>query len=132
MRLCKEYGIINDTIEASEAKLLHSKTAAAIAKDLFGVSDAVHDAILWHTTGRMDMTLLEKVIYLADYIEPTRHFDGVERLRQLAYTDLNLALELGFQMSIEDMQERGIIPHERTMQAWQWLVTTMRSEKEER
>ena len=79
--LCGKYGIINDNLELGSPKLLHAKTGAALARDLFGVSDRVYNAIRWHTTGKPDMTLLEKIIYLADYIEPTRDFPGVEKLR---------------------------------------------------
>ena len=53
------------------------------------------------------MTLLEKIIYLADYMEPTRDFDGVEQLRDLAKTDLDAALLRGFEMSLELLQQRG-------------------------
>ena len=59
-------------------KLLHSKTGAAIARDVFGVDEEIYLAINWHTTGRAGMSLLEKIIYMADYIEPTRDFEGVE------------------------------------------------------
>lgn len=63
-------------LEQHALKLLHAKTGAAVARDIFGVKDAVYEAIRWHTTGKPDMTLLEKVIYLADYIEPNRDFPG--------------------------------------------------------
>jgi nicotinate-nucleotide adenylyltransferase len=121
LQLCRKYDIMTDTVERSEVKLLHSKTGAAVARDLFGVSDAVHDAIYWHTTGCEDMTLLEKIIYIADYIEPTRNFDGVDELRKLTYEDLDKAIIKGLRMSIEDMRSRGIIPHQRTEAAITWL-----------
>ncbi len=117
LRLCEKYGILLDDMEREEGKLLHSKTGAGIAKYEFGCDDEVYGAIFWHTTGKEDMALLEKVIYMADYIEPNRDFDGVEELRRLAYVDLDRALELGFSMSIEDMRSRGIVPHARTLGA---------------
>ncbi len=119
--LCEKYGIMTDAIERAEGKLLHSKTGAAVARELFGVSDAVFSAITWHTTGRADMTLLEKVIYMADYIEPTRDFEGVDALRAVSYQDLDRALQLGLEMSIDDMKARGIVPHPRTMEALTFL-----------
>ncbi len=122
LRLCEKYGIILDEMERSEGKLLHAKTGAGIAKYEFGCDDEVYGAIYWHTTGHEDMTLLEKVIYMADYIEPNRDFPGVEELRRLAYTDLDGALELGFKMSIEDMRSRGIVPHERTLGALAYIT----------
>ena len=53
------------------------------------------------------MTTLEKIIYLADYIEPTRDFDGVAELRELAEKDLNAAVLRGLEMTICDLKERG-------------------------
>ena len=103
------------------ARLLHSKTGAGIAKYEFGCDDEVAGAIFWHTTGKEDMSLLEKVIYMADYIEPNRDFDGVEALRAAAYEDLDRALEMGFRMSIEDMESRDIVPHARTLGALAWI-----------
>ena len=78
LALCAQYGIELDELEQKALKLLHSKTGAAIARDVFGVDDEVYDAIWYHTTGKPDMTLLEKIIYLADYIEPSRDFPGVD------------------------------------------------------
>ncbi|MBQ6539659.1 MAG: nicotinate (nicotinamide) nucleotide adenylyltransferase [Oscillospiraceae bacterium] len=121
LNLCSEYGIIIDEIERSELKLLHSKTGAYVAKDRFNVCGEVFNAILWHTTGREDMSLLDKVIYLADYIEPTRDFEGVKSLRAKCYEDLDGALCLGLEMSIADMEQYGVRPHERTANALNWL-----------
>ena len=122
LQLCRKYDIMTDTIEAEEVKLLHAKTGAAVAREVFGMSQSVHDAIQWHTTGRADMTLLEKIIYIADYIEPTREFEGVDTLRSLAYSDIDQAIIRGLRMSIEDMKTRGIVPHPRTEEALIWLI----------
>ncbi|MDR0838255.1 MAG: nicotinate (nicotinamide) nucleotide adenylyltransferase [Oscillospiraceae bacterium] len=121
LALCERYGIEIDDIERASPKLLHSKTAAALAFDRFNVSGDVKSAILWHTTGHADMTLLEKIIYTADYIEPNRDFDGVEELRRLAYRDIDAALIAGMDMSIADMTSRGISPHPVTLAATGFL-----------
>lgn len=118
--LCEKYGIIPDELEMVSGKLLHAKTGAAIAEHVFGADEAVCSAIRWHTTGRPDMSLLEKVIYMADYIEPNRDFEGVEPLRKLAYEDLDAAMLLGFEMSLEDILSRNEPPHENTVAAMQW------------
>lgn len=118
--LCEKYGIILDSVERNSPKLLHAKTGAALARDRFGIGDDVYEAIYWHTTGKPDMTLLEKIIYLADYIEPTRNFDGVEELRALAYVDLDLAMARGLEMSIEDIRARNIEPHRDSIEACLW------------
>lgn len=119
--LCKKYGIIVDTAEAQSEKLLHAKTGAALARARFGVSDAVYSAIQWHTTGRAEMSLLEKIIYMADYIEPNRDFDGLAKLRELAYSDLDEAMILGLEMSLEDLRSYGISPHVHSYEALESL-----------
>jgi nicotinate-nucleotide adenylyltransferase len=67
------------------------------------------------------MTLLEKIIYLADYIEPTRDFPGVEALRSLAYEDLDRAMLLGLQMSVEEIRRGGTEPYRDTLEACAWF-----------
>lgn len=121
LNLCEEYGIVTDNDERREHKLLHAKTGAELARRMFGADDRVCSAIFWHTTGRPDMSLLEKIIYIADYIEPTRAFEGVERLRELAYSDLDGALILGLEMSINDLESRGIAPHRYSAEALRQL-----------
>ena len=120
LNLCEKYAIICDSAERRTPKLLHAKTGAAVARDLFGVPDEIYDAIRWHTTGKPDMTLLEKIIYLADYIEPTRDFPGVGKLRELAYEDLDRALLLGLQMTVEEVRSHGEEPYIDTLTACEW------------
>lgn len=118
--LCDKYGIINDTVEEHNVKLLHAKTGAAMAKELFNISNEVYEAIRWHTTGKTDMTLLEKIIYMADYIEPNRDFEGVEKLRELAYENLDAAMALGLKMSLEDIRSYGQEPYIASIEAYEW------------
>ena len=120
--LCAKYGVALDELEQKAVKLLHSKTGACIAKYVFGEPEEVCQAIFWHTTAKEDMTLLEKIIYMADYIEPNRDFAGVERLRALSYTDLDKALLLGVETTIQEMEERGLPIHKRTLMARDWLL----------
>ena len=121
LALCEEHGVALDDMERGAVKLLHAKTGAALARDVFGERSEVCRAIFWHTTGKADMTLLEKILYIADYMEPTRDFDGVERLRELAYTDLDAAVLLGAEMSVEDMTRRGYAIHPNTLAARDFL-----------
>ena len=106
-----------DGMERQELKLLHAKTGAGIAETVFGTDAEITNAIRWHTTGRAHMTLLEKVIYLADYIEPTRSFPGVEALRKACYEDLDAGLLLGLEMTIQEMEARGAPIHPKTLEA---------------
>ena len=122
--ICDRYGIELDDMERNAVKLLHSKTGAALAKHVFDEPEEVCQAICWHTTGKPDMTLLEKILYIADYMEPTRDFDGVERLRDLAYADLDAAVLLGAEMTVEEMRGYGSPVHPNTLAARDFLKGT--------
>ena len=127
LRLCTKYGIITDEIERRETQLLHAKTGAAMAKELFGVDNGIYDAIFWHTTGRPGMSRLEKILYLADAMEPNRSYEGVEELRALSFENLDDAMRLGLQMSCDVIKSRGQQVYGVTEQALAWF----NSEKEE-
>lgn len=120
LKLCKKYGIILDNAEIENPALLHARTGAELAREKFGVSEEIRSAIRWHTTGKPDMTQLEKIIYLADYTEPNRAFDGVEKLRELCFEDLNKAMKLGLEMSLDHIRKRGIEAFRDTVEAYEW------------
>ncbi len=121
--LCEEYGIILDSAMLCSPQIIHAVTGAALAADRFGVSGQISQAIRWHTTGKSDMTTLEKIIYLADIIEPSRDFEGVEELRELAYEDLDKAMAAALERSIEHIRMKGAEPYKDTIDACQWYNT---------
>lgn len=122
LKLCEKYGIINDAAEVANPKLLHAKTGAAFARELFGIEDDIYGAIRWHTTGKPDMTLLEKIIYLADFVEPTRNFPGVEELRELCFEDIDAAMAKGLEMSLEFIRSGGAEPYKDSVEACEWYA----------
>ncbi|CAM3702337.1 bis(5'-nucleosyl)-tetraphosphatase (symmetrical) YqeK [Cytobacillus oceanisediminis] len=90
------------------SELWHAPVGAYLAEKEAGINDSeVLDAIRYHTSGRTGMTLLEKVIYLADYIEPGRHFPGVEEVRELAESSLGKALIKSVQNTIMFLVKKG-------------------------
>jgi len=101
LTLCREYGIVLDGFSKENHKTLHALTGSVVAKRIFGEKKEVVDAIRSHTTGKPNMTTLEKIIYIADYIEPNRDFPGVEKLRSLAFDNLDQALKLGLETTLE-------------------------------
>ena len=101
--LLDEYDIIVSDFERNHPKLLHAKTGAGVARHLFGECDQVVSAIYWHTTGKPNMALMEKIVYIADYMEPTRNFPGVEELRKAVFEDLDRGLLMGFEMCIAEL-----------------------------
>ena len=125
LALCEQYGIRLDPLEQKALKLLHAKTGAAIARHVYGVDNEVYEAILYHTTGRAGMSLMEKILYLADYIEPSREFANdpdVVRLREAVYDDLDRGLLLGLTMTIDEMEGMGNPVHHETLDARDYLI----------
>ena len=121
LALCQTYHIATDEMERTSAALLHSKTAAAIAQHVFGEPEDVCSAIRYHTTGRRDMTLLEKILYIADYMEPSRDFPGVAALRRQVYEDLDRGVLMGMENTIALTAQRGASLHPSTVEARNFL-----------
>ena len=107
LTLCAEYGTILSDFGKKYPKTLHALTGSLVAEQIFGENEAVVSAIRHHTTGKADMSLLEKIIYVADYMEPNRDFPGVEKLRELAFSDIDAALKLGLEMTLEHLKRLG-------------------------
>ncbi|MBQ4145606.1 MAG: bis(5'-nucleosyl)-tetraphosphatase (symmetrical) YqeK [Clostridia bacterium] len=111
-----KYGVSPDSISLHRPKLLHGILGAAISQNRFGIYDtAVLDAIRYHTTGKANMSLLSKIIYIADYIEPNRDYEDVDYLRKLAYEDIDKAIIYGIDFTIRDLLDRGATIHPDTM-----------------
>ncbi len=121
LTLCEKYGVALSDFSSQNPKTLHALTGSLVAQRIFGENQAVVDAICSHTTGKANMNTLEKIIYVADYMEPNRDFDGVEKLRELAFTDLDQALKLGLEMTLAMLIEQGRQISPQTQQALAFL-----------
>ena len=120
LTLCDAYGKILSDFSKRYPKTLHALTGSLVAERIFGENEAVVSAIEHHTTGKANMNLLETIIYVADYMEPNRDFPGVEKLRELAYSDIQAALKLGLEMTLEHLNRQGneVSPESREALAW--------------
>ena len=107
LTLCNRYGKILSDFSRKYPKTLHALTGSLVAERIFGENEAVVSAICHHTTGKAGMNLLEKIIYVADYMEPCRNFPGVEKLRELAFADMDAALRLGLEMTLQHLANLG-------------------------
>ena len=121
LTLCDEYGIVLDTFSRSFPKTLHALTGSLVAERIFGENENVVSAICHHTTGRANMTLLEKIIYIADYVEPNRDFPGVEEMRAMASTDLDQAVLMGLQSAVAHVRRQGQGLAPATLEALEFL-----------
>ena len=123
LTLCDAYGKILSDFSKRYPKTLHALTGSMVAQRIFGENEAVVSAIEHHTTGKADMNLLETIIYVADYMEPNRNFPGVETLRELAFTDIQAALKLGLEMTLEHLKRQGSEVSPESREALAWLGT---------
>lgn len=125
LTLCRAYGTMLDDFSVQNPKTLHALTGSLVAKHIFGENEAVVSAICSHTTGKGNMNLLEKIVYVADYMEPNRDFPGVDELRELAFRDIDLALKAGLEMTISMLRQQKKEISKESLEALQWLDERM-------
>jgi len=130
-RLIADNGLAGDLLEYDKA-LLHAPAAAWIAREQYGIKDEeVLDAIRYHTSGRAGMTKLDKIVCLADYIEPGRDFPGVHTIRELADNSLEKALVAGFDSTLTYLIAKQQIIYPLTVIARNSLVRELKQKQEQ-
>lgn len=119
LELCKKYNVELDETIKKQPDLAHSFLGAAVAEKEYLITDSeILNAIKYHTTGRADMSLLEKIIYIADMIEPNRKsYNGLELIRKTAYENLNKAVYLGLKQTIDFNKEKSRLIHQLSLSA---------------
>lgn len=102
-------------------ELLHGPVAAKELIYKFNINDQIiYDAIYYHTTGRPNMSFIEKVVFLADYIEPNRFFNGIDVVREAAYRNMDEAIALALYNSIHFLENKGVIVHPLSIDAYEF------------
>lgn len=121
-RFCKEYHVPIDEYMDKKIDLVHPFLGAEVARREFGVDDEeVLNAIKYHTTGRLDMTLLEKIVFVADFIEPNRKkIDNLEEIRKVAFEDINKAVKMILENTIEFVRKSGKVLHPLSLEALEY------------
>ncbi len=131
LELCRKFGEAWSESDEKSPKVFHSVTGALMARELFPdiADDFICLAIRSHTTGREDMTLGEKILYLADYIEPTRTFSDCVELRKMFYNTNDFSIEhldkillASFDMTLTSLISDGSYIHEKTVCARNYLL----------
>ena len=114
--LKEKYKIIPDDDLTAVPRLLHGLLGACMAADKFQIDDMdILDAIRYHTTGKANMGLLTKIIYIADYIEPGRTYPDVDKLRKITYNDIDEGILFSLDYTICDLVKKGIPIHPDTV-----------------
>ena len=130
--IVKENGLTLDGQMMQSRALLHGPCGSLLARSLYGVDDKdIASAIYFHTTGQPGMTLLEKIIFLADYIEPSRDFPGVDKLRKKAEKNLDEAVLAAYDSTISHLLEQEAYIYDLTFLGRNDLVLRMQANHDE-
>ena len=123
MILCKDAGIELSADELKSPAILHAVYGKYLAKKAYMMEDEeVLSAIRWHTTGKADMSLLEKIVYIADYIEPNRRkLEKLDYIRKLAFEDIDCALYETVKSIIEYLKAGNIHVNNMSLACYNWL-----------
>ncbi len=114
-----ENGVELSEYELGVAKLYHSICGSVFVKKEFGIDNQdIINAVRYHTTGRKNMSLLEKIIFIADFISDERDYNGVEIMREKAVKSLDEAIVEGLSFTIKDLIDQGRIIHPDTLDAY--------------
>ncbi|NLV77353.1 MAG: HD domain-containing protein [Tissierellia bacterium] len=123
LKIADDFDIILDNVMRNNVELIHGPLGEQIAiKEYHVTNKNVLNAIRYHTTGREDMTLLEKIVYVADIVEPGRRFEGVDKIRQLTDKNINLGLLYALDRTIIFVVQRGKLVHLDTIKARNQLL----------
>ena len=127
LKILADFGIIMRDVELSAKKFWHAISGAVYIKHVLHIEDEdVYNAVRYHTTGRKNMTLLEKVIFIADFISKDRNYPGVEDMRKAAYKSLDKAIVEGIAFTITELaKDRAPIVPE-TIDAYNDAVWALR------
>ena len=120
LKLCEKKGIMLSPVEKENPFLIHAKLGVYIAREKYGVEDReILSAIRWHTTGKEDMSVLEKIVYIADYIEPERDkAPNLERVRKTAFFDLDECMYYILKDSVGYLKKSAIVMDSQTEKAF--------------
>lgn len=112
----REYGIEIDDIQLETPQLLHGPVGAEYCRREFEIQDKdILNSIYYHTTGRKNMSMLEKIIYLSDIIEEGRYFQGIEKIRDMAIKDIDMAIILSCNSTISYVMQKNFLIHPLTI-----------------
>lgn len=122
LKQCIKHNISITEIEKKQPYLLHTKLGAFIAMKKYGIDDKeIINAILKHTTGSPDMTMLEKIIFVADYIEPNRDkASNLAEIRKVAFEDIDQAVYMIMRDTIAYLETRNIVIDPQTIKAYEF------------
>ena len=129
--ICKKKQLDVTEFELEHPVLLHAKLGAFVAKNEYGITDtSILDSIRWHTTGKPGMTLLEKIVFISDYIEPNRTKQPhLAEIRKTAFTDIDLCLYMILKDTVEYLSENPKSMDTMTTSAYEYYKNVIESRR---
>lgn len=119
LKFSKQFGIMLSDLEISAPSLYHSLIGSEYVRHVLGIEDEeIISAIKYHTTAKADMSLLQKIIYLADYTSLDRDYNGVEDMRQAVNEGLDKAMKVALDYTVQDLEEKHVTAHPDTLAAF--------------
>lgn len=130
LKIIEKYGIMLTEAERRNVKLWHAVSGAAYAEHVLGLEDReILDAIACHTGGKSGMNLLDKVLFVADYISDDRDYPGVEELRKLAESSLEEVMIEGIAFTIPERMEARLTLEPRSIEAYNEALWELESRR---
>ena len=130
LKIIEKYGIMLTEAERRNVKLWHAVSGAAYAEHVLGLEDReILDAIACHTGGKSGMNLLDKVLFVADYISGDRDYPGVEELRKLAESSLEEVMIEGIAFTIPERMEARLTLEPRSIEAYNEALWELESRR---
>lgn len=129
LQMAKDFGILLDAVEQDAPNLWHARIGAGFLEHILGVRDRdLLNAVRYHTTARAGMSLLEKIVYIADFTAEGRTYPDVDVMRRLSDLSLEDAMRYSLHYTIDDLQKKGRTVHPDTLAALHELEPTDRQE----
>lgn len=131
LSLCRKYGLEIKEAEKAGPDLLHAKLGSYLAGKKYKIADKeIISAILYHTTGRPEMTDFEKIIYIADYIEIHRKkLPDMEEIRRMAFTDLDKCMLLILESTLAFLKKKNASIDEITLETYEYYKNIMKDRR---
>lgn len=133
LTLCDEYGVSLTKCECDNPVLLHAKLGAYLAQHRYGMDEEICSAIACHTTGKPKMTTLEKIIYVADYIEPRRKMNckpySLSEIRKQCFRDLDKGMLMILTNTVQYLQKADMAVDEMTLQTYEYYREQIQTNK---
>ena len=130
LKILEKSGIILTVAQRRNRKLWHALSGAAYLRDALGIADQeILGAVECHTSGKGGMSLLDKVLFVADYISADRDYPGVEELRVTAYRSLEEAMVEGIRFTVDELMGQNLPVAAESIEAYNDAIITLQEQK---